>query len=129
MLASRAAIPAAAARMMVDYATTTRTNADGGHLTMGVTPRRLLAWGKTVRVGIPSAKAWASVIVTGAAAEDREKLIMLEATDLRSKHATIDGLVRGTINPNAPVDHKQGTVGTVGMQFPKDGEGDDASTA
>jgi hypothetical protein len=105
---------------MVEFANATRAKADSGHLTMGVTPRRLMAWGKVVKIGIPSAKAWNSVVVTGAAPEDREPLIMLEGVDLRGKHATIDGLVRGTIDPNAPMhDPKaQGGVGPNALQFP-----------
>jgi hypothetical protein len=119
MVAARCNIPSAAARIMVEFANATRAKADSGHLTMGVTPRRLMAWGKVVKTGIPSAKAWHSVVVTGAAPEDREPLIMLESVDLRGKHATIDGLVRGTINPNAPVvDHTQGNVGATALQFP-----------
>jgi hypothetical protein len=89
---------------------------------MGVTPRRLLAWGKTVKAGIASAKAWHSVIVTGCAPEDREALIMIEATDLRGKHSIIDGIVRGTIDPSAPIaDAKaQGGIGPNALQFPDD---------
>jgi hypothetical protein len=122
MLAHRSLIPAPAARIMVEFANATRAKADGGHLTMGVTPRRLLAWAQVVRTGIPSAKAWHSVIVTGAAPEDREPLIMLEGVDLRGKHATIDGLVRGTIDPNAPdasaIAKAQGGIGPNALQFP-----------
>jgi hypothetical protein len=120
MIAARCNIPRAAAQIMVEFANATRAKADSGHLTMGVTPRRLMAWGKVVKTGIPSAKAWNSVIVTGAAPEDREPLIMLEGVDLRGKHATIDGLVRGTIDPNAPANDPkaQGGIGANALQFP-----------
>jgi MoxR-like ATPase len=125
MIAARAGIHTAAARIMVEYAHSTRVNADGGHLTMGVTPRRLVAWAKAVKAGLPSAKAWTSVVITGAAPEDREKLIALESTDLRGKHPQIDGIVRGTIDPDAPAsDPKtQGGIGATAMQFPDDNEG------
>jgi hypothetical protein len=125
MLSARASIPSAAAKIMVEYANATRAKADSGALTMGVTPRRLLAWGKTVKAGIASSKAWHSVVVTGCAPEDREALIMLEATDLRGKHATIDGIIRGTIDPNAPANDPkaQGGIGPTSLQFPDDNEG------
>ena len=45
-----------------------------------------------------SAKAFQSCIVAGAAPEDRETILMLEAQSLRSQHATIDGIARGTID-------------------------------
>lgn len=122
MLSARCGIHVAAAQIMVDFATTTRTQADGGHITMGVTPRRLLAWGKTVKAGIPSAKAWNAVIVTGAAPEDRQALIQIEATDLRGKHSRIDGIVRGTIDPNAPDIAPAAPQSPVAPLFPDDGE-------
>jgi MoxR-like ATPase len=124
MIAARAGVHASVARIMVEYANSTRVKADSGHLTMGVTPRRLVAWAKAVKAGLPSAKAWQSVIVTGAAPEDREALIALESTDLRGKHATIDGIARGTIDPNAPARdaHAQGGIGPTAFQFPDDNE-------
>jgi MoxR-like ATPase len=124
VIASRAALHAGAARLMVDYAGLTRSNADSGKLTMGVTPRRLLSWAKAVKAGIASDKAFASCIVAGAAPEDRETLIMLEAQSLRSQHGTINGIARGSINPDAPpasVEAKpQGDVGETGLKFPDD---------
>jgi hypothetical protein len=73
-----------------------------------------------VRVGIGSAKAWHASIVTSASPEDREALIMLEGTNLRGLHDRIDGIVRGTINPDAaPLDpHAQGAVSATGLTFP-----------
>lgn len=125
MLAARARIHPVAAKIMVEYASSTRTQADAGQITMGVTPRRLIAWARAVKAGIASSKAWSSTIITGAAPEDREKLIALEAVDLRGKHDRIDGIVRGTIDPLAPVvDPKaQGGVGPTALQFPDDNEG------
>ena len=124
MIARRAGIPVAAAKIMVDYAGVTRANADSGKLTMGVTTRRLLAWAQTTRNGILSARAFNSTVVSGAASEDKATLEMLEGTTLRSLHPQIDGIVRGTIDPNAPVaDPKaQGGVSATALQFPDDSD-------
>ena len=122
MISRRASVPLAAAKIMVEYAGVTRANADSGKLTMGVTTRRLLAWAETARNGILSARAFASTVISGAASEDKATLEMLEGTTLRSLHVRIDGLIRGTIDPNAaPVDPKaQGGVSATALQFPDD---------
>ena len=122
MLTSHSGVHAECARLMVDYASLTRSNADAGKLTMGLTPRRLLCWAKAVRAGISSAKAFQSCIVAGAAPEDRETILMLEAQSLRSQHATIDGIARGTIDPNAPDAMAQGVVSAAGLKFPDDND-------
>ena len=124
MISRRASVPLAAAKIMVEYAGVTRANADSGKLTMGVTTRRLLAWAETARNGILSSRAFASTVVSGAASEDKATLEMLEGTTLRSLHVRIDGLIRGTIDPNAaPVDPKaQGGVGATALQFPDDND-------
>jgi MoxR-like ATPase len=124
MISRRAGVPLAAAKIMVDYAGTTRSNADSGKLTMGVTTRRLLAWAQTTRNGVQSARAFNSTIVSGAASEDKATLEMLEGTTLRSLHSTIDGIIRGTVDPNAPgpVDPKaQGLVNDT-LNFPDDND-------
>ena len=122
MLTSHSGVHAACARLMVDYASLTRSNADSGKLTMGLTPRRLLCWAKAVRIGVSSAKAFQSCVVAGAAPEDRETILMLEAQSLRSQHATIDGIARGTIDPNAPDTKAQGVVSADGLKFPDDND-------
>jgi MoxR-like ATPase len=122
MLANHTGVRAECARLMVDYASLTRSNADAGKLTMGLTPRRLLCWAKAVKAGISSAKAFQSCIVAGAAPEDRETILMLEAQSLRSQHATIDGIARGTIDPNAPDARTQGAVSATGLRFPDDND-------
>jgi hypothetical protein len=122
MLANHTGIAPECARLMVDYASLTRSNADAGKLTMGLTPRRLLCWAKAVRVGVSSAKAFQSCIVASASPEDRETILMLEAQSLRSQHATIDGIARGTIDPNAPDAHAQGAVSAAGLKFPDDND-------
>ena len=123
MLSNHTGVHAECARMMVDYASLTRSNADSGKLTMGLTPRRLLCWAKAVRIGVSSAKAFQSCIVASASPEDRETILMLEAQSLRSQHATIDGIARGTIDPNAPDAHAQSAaMSATGLRFPDDSD-------
>ena len=124
MLSHRAGVHPVVARIMVDYANLTRASADSGKLTMGVTPRRLLAWARTVRVGVPSAKAFHSIVIAAAAPEDRATLEQLAITSLATGHLTIDGVCRGTIDPNAPAPdpHAQGPVGPTALQFPDDAD-------
>lgn len=123
MLANHTGVHSECARLMVDYASLTRSNADSGKLTMGLTPRRLLCWAKAVRVGVSSAKAFQSCIVASASPEDRETILMLEAQSLRSQHATIDGIARGTIDPNAPDAHAQSAAASAtGLRFPDDSD-------
>jgi MoxR-like ATPase len=122
MLANHTGIAPECARLMVDYASLTRSNADAGKLTMGLTPRRLICWAKAVKAGIASAKAFQSCVVAGAAPEDRETILMLEAQTLRSQHATIDGIARSTIDPNAPDAKAQGAVSAAGLRFPDDND-------
>ena len=123
MIASRTGLHIEAVTPMVEYAGKTRGEADAGKLTMGVTTRRLLAWARTVKAGISSAKAFTSAIVTGAAPEDREVLNMLASTSLTTAHGRIDGIARGTIDPNAPVPDPvaQGPVSSTALHFPDDG--------
>jgi hypothetical protein len=120
MLAARAGVHHAVAAMMVEYAGLTRAQADSGRLTMGVSPRRLLAWARTTRAGLGSARAFNAAIITGSAPEDREILSQLATTSLTSGHDRIDNIVRGLIDPNAPViDPKaQGGVGATALLFP-----------
>ena len=106
---------------MVEYASLTRRDADAGKLTIGLTPRRLLCWAKGVKAGIPSAKAFHSCVVASAAPADRETLLALENTSLKSAHAFIDGVTRGTIDPNAP-DASAPIVGDTGLKYPDDNE-------
>lgn len=122
MLANRTGILSQASKIMVEYAGLTRSNADAGKLTIGLTPRRLLCWAKGVKAGIPSAKAFHSCVVASAAPEDRETILMLEAQSLRSQHATIDGLARGTIDPNAPDPVEPVPMSDVALKFPDDNE-------
>ena len=122
MLSNHTGVHSECARMMVDYASLTRSNADSGKLTMGLTPRRLICWAKAVRVGVSSAKAFQSCIVASASPEDRETILMLEAQSLRSQHATIDGIARGTIDPNAPDAVAHSAVSTTGLRFPDDSD-------
>jgi cobaltochelatase CobS len=122
MLAARTGVHANVARIMVDYAGLTRKNADAGKLTMAVTTRRLLAWARIVRTGVPSLRAFQGAVIAAAAPEDKEILLALATTSLTSQHAHIDGVVRGEIDPDAPVvDPKaQGPIGPAALQFPDD---------
>jgi MoxR-like ATPase len=124
MLSHRAGVHPAIAKPMVEYANLTRAQADSGKLTMGVTPRRLLAWARTVRVGVPSAKAFHAIVIAAAAAEDRAVLEGLATTSLATAHAEIDAIIRGTLDPDAPkVDPKaQGGISATAMQFPDDND-------
>jgi cobaltochelatase CobS len=122
MLANRTGILSQASKIMVEYASLTRSNADAGKLTIGLTPRRLLCWAKGVKAGIPSSKAFHSCVVASAAPEDRETILMLEAQSLRSQHATIDGLARGTIDPNAPDPIEPVPMSEVALKFPDDND-------
>jgi MoxR-like ATPase len=120
MLAARTGVHVAVARAMVDYATVTRQNADAGKLTMSVTPRRLLVWARTARGGLTSSKAFQAAIVAGAASEDKAVLEMLESQTIKSRHKWIDGVLRGTIDPNAPEVQPgaHGVVSSIGENFP-----------
>ena len=122
MLTNQTGVAPECARLMVEYASLTRSNADAGKLTMGLTPRRLICWAKAVRVGVSSAKAFQSCVVASASPEDRETILMLEAQSLRSQHATIDGIARGTIDPNAPDTRAQGAISVDGLKFPDDND-------
>ena len=122
MLANHTGVAPECARLMVEYASLTRSNADAGKLTMGLTPRRLICWAKAVRVGVSSAKAFQSCVVASASPEDRETILMLEAQSLRSQHATIDGIARGTIDPNAPDAVAHSAVSAAGLRFPDDSD-------
>jgi hypothetical protein len=97
MLHHRTNLALAACRIMTDFAALTRKDAAAGKLTMGVTPRRLIAWARVVMVRMSSADAFAQAVVQGTAPEDREALARLASTSLESKHATIDALAGGDI--------------------------------
>lgn len=99
MLSSRTGLHRDACALIVAYATTTRNNATSGNLSMGITPRRLLSWATMVRQGIPSETAFVSTIINGCAPEDKETLLQLQETSLKSEHATIDALARGVAVP------------------------------
>jgi hypothetical protein len=91
---------------------------------MGVTTRRLLAWANLAKIGIASKQAFEGVVIAGAAAEDKAALIMLAGQNLTSAHKTIDDIVRGLIDPDAPpVDAKpQGNISEAGNSFPNEGD-------
>jgi hypothetical protein len=120
MLAHRARLSEKAARIMVEYASATRKEASAGTLTIGVTPRRLIAWAKAVRAGVGSQVAFLSSVIQGSAPEDREALIMLETTSLKSRHGEIDAIARGlAVTPAAPSAEGEGEPSATGIKFPE----------
>jgi MoxR-like ATPase len=121
MVSRRVGVHPKAVQPMVEYAKLTRQSCDAGKLTMGVTTRRLLAWANLVKIGIGSKQAFEGVVIAGAAAEDKAALIMLAGQNLTSAHAVIDGIVRGSLDPDAkPVDAStQGAgISVAGLSFP-----------
>jgi len=128
MVSKKTGVHAAAVKPMVEYASVTRKETDAGKLTMAVSARRLLAWAKLVRVGVASKEAFESVIISGAAPEDKATLVVLAGQNLASSHKAIDDIVRGIVNPDAPpppppVDpnaRPQGPRSSVGDNFPDD---------
>lgn len=99
MVAARSGLPLEAVRPMVNYASLTRENAKSGKLTLGLTPRRLLAWARGVGAGIASSRVFDMCCLNGASSEDLECLRVLAETSLKSEHATIDALARGLPAP------------------------------
>lgn len=93
LLASKTGLAADACALMVKYAGLTRKGADDGKLTMGLTLRRLLAWARAVKAGVPSAHAFRLAVITQADPADRETLKQLETT--QGPHTAIDAHASG----------------------------------
>jgi len=115
MVSKRAGLALDAVRPMVAYAGLTREKARSGQLTMGLTPRRLIAWARGVQLGIGSAKAWDNAVINGADPTDAPTLRMLADTSLKSDHATIDAIARGV-----PLPTPSAAPSEVGAMFPVD---------
>jgi hypothetical protein len=117
LIHKRTRLPIEAARLLSDYAATTRQKAEAGLLTIGLSPRRLLAWARLVRGGIPSARAFQMTVLQGSVAEDREPLVMLAGTSL--DHGRVDSLTHG--EPVAvPGDAgAEAGVSATGLKFPE----------
>jgi len=92
-----------ASKYLVEYATKTRNEANGGTLTAPVTTRRLLAWARAVMSGFGSKYAFKISVLQGCDAADSEKLRELERTTLETGHKTIDAIRENNGLPNAPV--------------------------
>jgi cobaltochelatase CobS len=103
VVASRAMVSREIADIMARFAATTRAQAANGSLTMGITTRRLIAWGKAVNAGLPSDVAFTVAVLNGADSADREALRQLETADLKAgRHTEIDARRNGTFaTPNA----------------------------
>jgi len=92
-----------ASKYLVEYATKTRNEANGGTLTAPVTTRRLLAWARAVMSGFGSKYAFKISVLQGCDAADSEKLRELERATLETGHKTIDAIRENNGLPVAPV--------------------------
>jgi MoxR-like ATPase len=101
-IATRTGLHREATKMMVEYATKTRNEANGGTLTAPVTTRRLLAWADAVQGGFPSKYAFKVSVLQGSDAADSEKLRELERATLETGHKTIDAIRENGGLPSAP---------------------------
>jgi len=107
-IASRTGLHREATKLMVEYATKTRNEANGGTLTAPVTTRRLLAWADGVMSGFPSKYAFKVSVLQGSDAADSEKLRELERATLETGHKTIDSIRDGSwtfLPPTLPVEN------------------------
>ena len=107
-IATRTGLHREATKLMVEYATKTRNEANGGTLTAPVTTRRLLAWADAVQGGFPSKYAFRVSILQGSDAADSEKLRELERATLETGHKTIDSIRDGSwafLPPTLPVEN------------------------
>jgi MoxR-like ATPase len=102
-IATRTGLHREATRLMVEYATKTRNEANGGTLTAPVTTRRLLGWADAVQSGFPSKYAFRVSILQGSDAADSEKLRELERATLETGHKTIDAIRDNGGLPSAPM--------------------------
>lgn len=101
-IAKRTGLHREAAKFMVEYATKTRNEANGGTLTAPVTTRRLLAWASAVQGGFGSKYAFKISVLQGADAQDSEKLRELERATLETGHKTIDAIRENGGLPTQP---------------------------
>jgi cobaltochelatase CobS len=92
-----------ASKYLVEYATKTRNEANGGTLTAPVTTRRLLAWARAVMSGFGSKYAFRISVLQGSDAADGEKLREIERATLETGHKTIDTIRENNGLPSAPV--------------------------
>ena len=102
-VAKRTGLHREATKLMVEYATKTRNEANGGTLTAPVTTRRLIAWANGVQGGFDSKYAFKVSVLQGSDAADSEKLRELERATLETGHKTIDAIRENNGLPAAPV--------------------------
>jgi MoxR-like ATPase len=102
-IAKRTGLHREAAKFMVEYATKTRNEANGGTLTAPVTTRRLIAWANGVQGGFESKYAFKVSVLQGSDAADNEKLRELERATLETGHKTIDAIRENGGLPSAPM--------------------------
>jgi MoxR-like ATPase len=102
-IAKRTGLHREATKLMVEYATKTRNEANGGTLTAPVTTRRLIAWANGVQGGFESKYAFKISVLQGSDAADSEKLRELERATLETGHKTIDAIRENGGLPSAPM--------------------------
>jgi MoxR-like ATPase len=101
-IAKRTGLHREATKLMVEYATKTRNEANGGTLTAPVTTRRLIAWANGVQGGFESKYAFKVSVLQGSDAADSEKLRELERATLETGHKTIDAIRENGGLPSVP---------------------------
>ena len=102
-IAKRTGLHREATKLMVEYATKTRNEANGGTLTAPVTTRRLIAWANGVQGGFESKYAFKVSVLQGSDAADSEKLRELERATLETGHRTIDAIRENGGLPVMPI--------------------------
>ena len=111
-IAKRTGLHREATKLMVEYATKTRNEANGGTLTAPVTTRRLIAWANGVQGGFESKYAFKVSVLQGSDAADSEKLRELERATLETGHKTIDAIRDGSwsfLPPTLPIETDENT--------------------
>jgi MoxR-like ATPase len=106
-VATRTGLHREATKLMVEYATMTRNEANGGTLTAPVTTRRLMAWANAVMSGFGSKFAFRVSVLQGSDAADSEKLRELERATLETGHKLIDTIREhgvAIVEPKLPID-------------------------
>jgi cobaltochelatase CobS len=100
---SRAGCHEAVATEIVRLAGLTRAKASNGEMTEGLGLRRMIAWGRKIATGVPSARAWATCVINSATPEDA--LVLSQINDAHAKHIHIDQAQKGVgplVTPVAP---------------------------
>lgn len=100
VIQARTGLNGEAARMMADFAQSSRLVADAGQMTTGLSLRRLISWAVAVHAGVTSEHAFAAAILKAADVADRETIRGLEKAT--AMHPAIDAHAKGLPLPAAP---------------------------